>query len=98
MQHRNERLFKILKDSADAVVIANGSDNHVDHNFRYFVGASSGIFEGSVAIVTKRGIHVITSPLEVPALDGVDVQFDVFRTRADMDSQNGWNEFSWCNA
>ena len=63
MQQRYERLFKILNGSTDAVVIANGSDNHVDHNFRYFVRPNSGIFEGSVAIITKRGINVITSPL-----------------------------------
>ena len=84
MQQRYERLFKILNGSTDAVVIANGSDNHVDHNFRYFVRPNSGIFEGSVAIITKRGIHVITSPLEAPALDGLDVQFDVIRTKNDM--------------
>ena len=77
MKSRNARLFDIIGEKTGAVVIVNGHDTHVDHNFRYFVGANSGVFEGSALIVGKRKLSVITSPLESSALDGLDMDVTV---------------------
>lgn len=87
MDSRYSRLFKILNGKVEAVVIANGHDNLIDHNFRYFVGAHSGIFEGSAALVSKRGVSVFTSPLEAPALAGLDVNTTVVSNSSDMQSK-----------
>ena len=49
----------------DAVLIVNSRLPFLDDNFRYLTDAMGGVFEGSVAIATARGVTVITSPMEV---------------------------------
>jgi Xaa-Pro dipeptidase len=86
MKSRNARLFDLLDGSVDAVVIVNGHDSHIDHNFRYFVQASSGVFEGSAVIVEKKKLSVITSPLEASALEDIDADVRVAKGRDDFHS------------
>ena len=86
MKSRNARLFDILDGSVDAAVIVNGHDAHVDYNFRYFVQASSGVFEGSAVIVEKRKLSVITSPLEASALEGTDADVSIAKGRDEFHS------------
>ncbi|MDH2905289.1 MAG: Xaa-Pro peptidase family protein [Methanomassiliicoccales archaeon] len=86
MKSRNARLFEFIGDRTDAVVIVNGHDTHVDQNFRYFVQADSGVFEGSALIIEKKKLSVITSPLEASALSGTDASVTVAKGADEFDS------------
>lgn len=86
METRNSRLFSLLDGKADAVVIVNSGDSHTDHNFKYFTKAKSGIFEGSVAVVTAKGTSVVTSVLEAGSLKGLDVKVRTIGTRKQFEN------------
>ncbi len=86
MKDRKSRLFDIIGEKAEAVVIVNGHDTHIDHNFRYFVQANSGVFEGSALVVEKKKLHVITFPLEASALDGLGADVHVAKGIDDFNS------------
>ena len=81
MESRNARLFSLLDGKADVVAIVNSGDSHIDHNFKYFTNAKSGIFEGSIAFVGPKKTTVVTSQLEAASLKGLDVNVKVFGTR-----------------
>lgn len=83
MSERSRRLFSIA-DDLDAVLVVNGGDGVSDYNFRYFVNPTSGIFEGSAAIVERKRTTVITSVLESGALEGLPVRVKVIRKRDDF--------------
>jgi len=83
--NRNSKLFKILGKEIDAAVIFNGEDTFIDQNFRYFVQARSGIFEGSLAIIERDGTTVITNELEATALKGIDVEVRAGGTKKEME-------------
>ncbi len=52
-------------EGMDAIVIVNGGDPFLDSTFWYLSEQSSGVFEGSIAIVSKDGtLDIITSILE----------------------------------
>src|SRR5271157_2064802 len=58
---RLEKLFSKL-GGVDAIFIAN--TGIADPNFLYLTGFTSGLFENSVLIATKRKLYLTTSPLE----------------------------------
>ncbi|MEM3851465.1 MAG: aminopeptidase P family protein [Methanomassiliicoccales archaeon] len=74
----------MLDGKVDAVVVANGSDTMLDHNFKYFVNAKSGIFEGSIAILKPSGVDVLTTPLETEALGGTEVSVSVWKNMEEL--------------
>jgi len=61
---RASRLFSFLDDSIDAVLVCNSHEPYFDDNFRYLTDACGGIFEGDCALVTRRGVTILTSLLE----------------------------------
>lgn len=81
METRNSRLFSLLDGRADAVAIVNSGDSHIDHNFKYFTRAKSGVFEGSVALLEPRNTTVITSVLEAPAVKGLGLRVKVPKSK-----------------
>lgn len=65
MNHqRIKRLFSLMDDSIDSILIVNAGENSLDENFRYLTDAKGGIFEGSFAIASRKSVAILTSVLE----------------------------------
>ncbi len=65
MKDRVRRILGRLSPKADALLIANSVDPHLDGSFFYTFEVPGGLFEGSVAIGLPDGrLHVLSSPLE----------------------------------
>jgi len=65
MKDRIRRIFDRLDPSAEALVLANSIDPHLDQSFFYVFDVPSGLFEGSYAIALPDGrLHILTGPLE----------------------------------
>lgn len=65
MKDRVLSIFRNLGAPADALVLANATDPHLDRSFFYLFDVPSGLFEGSYAIALPDGhLHVFSSPLE----------------------------------
>ena len=65
MKDRVRRIFQHLDSPAEALVLANATDPHLDGSFFYTFDVASGLFEGSVSIGLPDGhTHVLSSPLE----------------------------------
>jgi len=70
MKDRVRKVFDRLDGSADAIVIANSVDPHLDQSFFYLFDVPSGLFEGSVAIAHRSGdLDIFTSPLEAQSAE-----------------------------
>ena len=61
---RTKRLFSVLDESVDAVLIVNSGLPFLDDNFRYLTDIVGGVFESSFAVATPKGVTVITSIME----------------------------------
>ncbi|MCI4367642.1 MAG: Xaa-Pro peptidase family protein, partial [Thermoplasmata archaeon] len=65
MKDRVRAVFGALGTKAEAVVLVNSIDPHLDRSFFYLFDVPSGLFEGSIAIGYPDGkLHVFSSPLE----------------------------------
>ena len=65
MKERVLRVFENLDGGADAVIVGNSIDPHLDQSFFYLFDVPSGLFEGSLAIAHRDGrLDVISSILE----------------------------------
>ncbi len=65
MKARVQKIFERLRTPADAVVLLNGTDPHIDQSFFYLFDVPSGLFEGSVVVAFPDGeTTVLSSPLE----------------------------------
>jgi Xaa-Pro aminopeptidase len=65
MKERVRRIFDKLSPSADALVLVNSADPHLDQSFFYVFDVPSGLFEGSIAIAHPDGrLDVLSSILE----------------------------------
>ncbi|MGQ0537114.1 MAG: M24 family metallopeptidase [Methanobacteriota archaeon] len=66
MKSRVRRIFAALEEKVDAIVLAMGTEPHLDQAFFYATDlVSGGLFEGSVAVLHRDGgIDLVTSPLE----------------------------------
>ncbi|MCI4369234.1 MAG: Xaa-Pro peptidase family protein [Thermoplasmata archaeon] len=65
MKDRVRRVMESLSPKADALVLANSVEPHLDMSFFYLFDAPSGLFEGSHAVAFPDGrLHVFSSPLE----------------------------------
>ena len=65
MKDRVRRVFEQLGRGADALVLANSMDPHLDQSFFYLFDVPSGLFEGSVAVAHPDGrLDVVSSILE----------------------------------
>lgn len=64
MKSRAERIAKKM-DGMDAIVIMNGGEPFLDSSFWYVTEQTSGLFEGSFAIISESGkLDVVVSTLE----------------------------------
>lgn len=65
MKARVQKIFEALSPKAEALVLSNATDPHLDASFFYVFDVASGLFEGSFAIALPDGTtHVLSSPLE----------------------------------
>jgi Xaa-Pro aminopeptidase len=65
MKDRVRRILEKVAPKADALLLANSIDPHLDGSFFYTFDVPSGLFEGSVSVGLPDGhLHVMTSPLE----------------------------------
>jgi Xaa-Pro dipeptidase len=65
MKARVEKVFRHLESPAEAIVLANSVDPHLDQCFFYLFGVPAGLFEGSIAVAYPDGeLEVVSSPLE----------------------------------
>lgn len=65
MKNRIKKIHDNLKDDVDVIVIQNAADPFLDKSFFYVTGLSTGLFEGSIAIINPDySLEVLTSPLE----------------------------------
>ncbi|HUJ78334.1 MAG TPA: aminopeptidase P family N-terminal domain-containing protein, partial [Thermoplasmata archaeon] len=65
MKQRVARIFERLPSAAEAIVVANAIDPHLDQSFFYLFDVPSGLFEGSIAVAFPDGrTTVLSSPLE----------------------------------
>jgi len=65
MKDRVRRILEKVSPKADALLLANSVDPHLDGSFFYTFDVPSGLFEGSVSVGLPDGhLHVLTSLLE----------------------------------
>ncbi len=66
MKNRLERIFENAREDVDVIAIFNGM--HIDANFFYITGYTTGLFEYSAAFLFRdKHIEVLTGPLEEQA-------------------------------
>lgn len=71
----------------DTLVIANGGEPFLDSAFWYITEQSTGVFEGSMAFVSKDGtLDVVVSVLEEEAAKSGKGNVHVYNTRKELDS------------
>lgn len=91
MKARIQRIFGKLGGSAEALVLVNSTEPHLDQSFFYLFDAPSGLFEGSIAIAFPDGrSHVFSSALEeesarMAAREDPTVTVEVPKDRAERD-------------
>jgi len=83
MRRRIKKVFGKVKGRLDAIVLKNSTYPHIDMNFYYVTGLTSGLFEGSFAILRPDiSLHVITSQLEEQsARRGRAMEISVFKDK-----------------
>jgi Xaa-Pro aminopeptidase len=65
MKERVRGIFSRLAEEAQALVLVNSAEPHLDQSFFYLFDVPSGLFEGSVAVALPDGrLHVLSSLLE----------------------------------
>jgi Xaa-Pro dipeptidase len=80
MATKQKKIFSILGDRVDAVVLMNATEPNVDQSFFYATGIANGIFEGCAAIVWPGKVEVLTSSLEELSARQAGVRAVVFET------------------
>ena len=85
----DSRAARLMKnaDGVDKIVIMNGGEPFLDSTFWYITGASTGVFEGSLAIVSSDGtVDMVVGSLEEEAARTTRCNVHVYRSREEHDS------------
>jgi len=82
---KERKMFSVLKDEVDAVVLMNGTEPNLDLSFFYATGIASGIFEGCLAVIRPRGVEMIVSELEELSARRAGVRTTVYHSGKDKD-------------
>jgi Xaa-Pro dipeptidase len=91
MKARVQRIFERMGTPADALVLLNSVEPHLDMSFFYVFDVPSGLFEGSCAVAFPDGrLHVLSSLLEEEsahqaAKSDPSVSVEAPKTRAERD-------------
>lgn len=87
MRQRIKRIFKNTKSELDAIVLKNSSDPHIDLNFFYVTGLTSGIFEESIVVLhADLSLDLITTELEAETArrGRGDLKVSVFKSKKEQ--------------
>jgi Xaa-Pro dipeptidase len=86
MRRRIEKVFNNVKGKPDAILLKNSTFPHIDANFLYVTGYTSGIFEESIAVLRPDlSLDVITAPLEEQtARRGREAKISTFKTKREQ--------------
>ena len=83
------RAVRLMKNAGDVdkVVIMNGGEPFLDSTFWYITQASTGVFEGSFAVVSSDGaVDMVVSTLEEEAAKSSKANVHVYHSRDEHDS------------
>ncbi|MEM4262430.1 MAG: aminopeptidase P family protein [Thermoplasmata archaeon] len=86
-RNRAARLFSLLDDSIDAVLVCNSHEPYYDDNFRYLTDAHGGAFEGDCALVTRRGVTILTSLLEQQIAKRTGARVIIYGSQKEFESK-----------
>lgn len=82
MGNRVKRIISNIEKEVDIMVLKNATAPHVDQSFFYVTGLSTGLFEGSYALLYPDGqLEVITSPLEEESARKGKFKVTVYKNR-----------------
>ena len=74
-------------EGVDKIVIMNGGEPFLDSTFWYITQASTGVFEGSFAVVSSDGaVDMVVSTLEEEAAKSSKANVHVYHSRGEHDS------------
>jgi Xaa-Pro dipeptidase len=77
-----KRIFANLDREVDMIILKNATAPHVDLSFFYVTGLTTGLFEGSCALLYPDGkLEVVTSPLEEESARKGSFRVTVFKNR-----------------
>lgn len=86
MKERILRIFENAPKDLDAVAIINDVEPNLDFNFFYATGATSGLFEGCVALLWPDGrSEMFVSILEETSARSTDAELHVFKNRVERE-------------
>ena len=82
MRDRIKKIYDHLEEDVDVIVLQNAADPFLDKSFFYVTGLSTGLFEGSIAVMkSDYSLEVMTSPLEEESARKGDFALTVFKSR-----------------
>jgi len=82
MKKRIKKIFREAKDDPDLIIIMNGVGPHIDVNFFYVTGLTSGIFENCAAFLYPDGaVEILTSRLEEETAKSSRAKITVFEKK-----------------
>ncbi len=86
MKARALKIFSHIDRAVDAVVLMNGTEPAIDQAFFYATGIVSGLFEGSLAILSPEGeVEVLCSKLEETTARHSQAKVSVYDKTAERD-------------
>jgi len=83
MNRRAQRIFSRLRTDVDLILIANDVEPMLDLTFSYVTGATSGVYEGCVALVGPRRVEILSSLLEADSACKTGLPVTTYRDSAD---------------
>lgn len=79
---RAEKIFEQINDDCDTLLVANGSEPHLDASFFYITGFPYGLFENSYLVADRSGsVTLVTSQLEEPIARAFENGIEIFVER-----------------
>jgi Xaa-Pro dipeptidase len=77
-KNRIAKIFKIINNQIDAIIIKNNTDSYIDNNFFYFTGLEDGLFENCCAILfPNKKSELIISNLEFESAKKSNSNFNI---------------------
>ena len=82
VNNRKERIFTLIKDKIDAIIIKNNIEPNIDDNFLYFTGLEEGIFEGCCAILfPQKNTELLITELEQESAKKSNYNLNIFNNK-----------------
>lgn len=80
--NRKERIFTLIENKIDAIIIKNNIEPNIDDNFLYFTGLEEGIFEGCCAILfPQKTSQLLITQLEQESAKKSNYNINLFDSK-----------------